>query len=373
MSPIKILIVEDEILIARRIELILKQFGYETVAIAIDGLSALQKVVQFNPELVLMDISMPGEMDGIETANQIHLRYRIPVIFLTSYSDTDTLERAKATQPFGYLLKPCQPKELDIAIQVALVRHNMERQKLDTLRMNISSSLPHEIRTPLSGILGFINLLMDYYDSMSKVEILEILESIQNSAFRLDRACQNFLLYTKLETAATDPEQRSYLKHNYILYPKSLVQELALNKAEKAYRVHDLQLELEDIPIQISLNYLLKIVEELLDNAFKFSEPGTVVQLKTTRQAQKFVLSVCDRGRGLTLEQIGNLGAYVQFDRHQYEQQGFGLGLTLVKRLVELHDGTFEIASTAHQGTTVTVILPSPETSPETIQIASFD
>jgi signal transduction histidine kinase len=361
MSPKKILIVEDEILIARRIELILGQFGYATTAIAIDGASALEKIAETNPDLVLMDISMPGDMDGIETANQIRLRHKIPVVFLTAYSDSSTLERAKASQPFGYLLKPFQPKELDIAIQIALVRHSMERQKLDTLRSNISSSLPHEIRTPLSGILGFVNLLITYYDSMSKTEVLDMLESIQSSAFRLDRACQNFLLYTQLEIAAIDLNYRSRLQQDYLLYPKLLIQELAITKAEKVNRTDDLQLDIEDIPVQISLSYLLKIVEELLDNAFKFSEPGTPVKLKNAHEDGKFVLTMCDLGRGLTPEQIANLGAYMQFERQYYEQQGLGLGLALVKRLVELHNGNLSIASLAGQGTTITITLPLAE------------
>jgi signal transduction histidine kinase len=148
------------------------------------------------------------------------------------------------------------------------------------------------------------------------------------------------------------------LRQDYLLYPKLLLEELALSKAKKANRTNDLQLELKDIPIQMSLSYLLKIVEELLDNALKFSEPGTTVQLKNTCEDNKFVLTVSDTGRGFTPEQIANLGAYMQFERQHYEQQGFGLGLALVKRLVELHKGSMAIESVTGEGTTVTITLP---------------
>lgn len=159
--PATIFITEDEILIAREIETTLKELGYTVVGIARDGKTALQQIHQTRPDLVLMDIVIAGDMDGIETANHIRTQLQIPVVFLTAYADSNTLKRAKVSEPFGYIQKPFQPPELDRTIQLALMRQRAEQLKLNTLRQNISASLPHEIKTPLSGILGLTDFLLE--------------------------------------------------------------------------------------------------------------------------------------------------------------------------------------------------------------------
>ena len=111
--------------------------------------------------------------------------------------------------------------------------------------------------------------------------------------------------------------------------------------------------------VAILEEYLRKIVTELLENAFKFSEPGTLVRLHGAACEGEYVFSIADTGRGMTADQVANIGAYMQFERKLYEQQGSGLGLTIARRLAELHGGSLSIQSTPGQGTTVTVRLPS--------------
>lgn len=101
-----------------------------------------------------------------------------------------------------------------------------------------------------------------------------------------------------------------------------------------------------------------KIVGELVDNAFKFSKPGQLVKVENYLRDDRFILSVSDRGRGMTLEQITQVGAYSQFERKLYEQQGSGLGLAITKRLTELYQGELKIESILNEQTTITVSLP---------------
>jgi len=124
----KILIVEDEIIIAEGIQRKLKVMDYDVLAIVSSGEEAIKRIKENNPDLVLMDIVIHGKMDGIETAGQIHSHFDIPVVYLTAYADDTTLERAKLTEPFGYLIKPFKERELQITIEIALYKHGMEKK-----------------------------------------------------------------------------------------------------------------------------------------------------------------------------------------------------------------------------------------------------
>ncbi|HVN97164.1 MAG TPA: ATP-binding protein [Syntrophorhabdaceae bacterium] len=126
MSDIRILIVEDERIVARDIERRLMSLGYSVTAIVSSGEEAIENAERTRPDLILMDIRLKGKMDGIEAAEDIRKRQDIPIVYLTAYGSEETIERAKITGPFGYLLKPFEDRELRTAIDIALFRHNME-------------------------------------------------------------------------------------------------------------------------------------------------------------------------------------------------------------------------------------------------------
>jgi PAS domain S-box-containing protein len=121
-----ILIVEDEIIIADDIKSHLQKFGYEVPSIVTSGEEALKKVRDVRPDLVLMDIVLRGAMDGIETAERIRSEFNIPVVYLTAFADDHTLERAKITEPFGYIIKPFEERDLYTTIEMALYKHRAE-------------------------------------------------------------------------------------------------------------------------------------------------------------------------------------------------------------------------------------------------------
>lgn len=129
MANPKILIVEDEDIIAEDLQDCLKNLGYMVSAIASSGEEALQKTTEMHPDLVLMDIRLKGDIDGVEAANQIRTRFNIPLVYLTAYADKDTLQRAKVTEPFGYILKPFEERELYTVIEIALYKHEMEKER----------------------------------------------------------------------------------------------------------------------------------------------------------------------------------------------------------------------------------------------------
>jgi PAS domain S-box-containing protein len=132
--PPRVLVVEDESITALHLKTVLVQHGYEVGAIAKSGREAIEKTAEFAPDLVLMDISLHGEMDGVEAAEVIARRFDRPVIYLTAYADRETTERARLTGPHGYLLKPFDETELLIAVEMALYRHQMEARLKDSER-----------------------------------------------------------------------------------------------------------------------------------------------------------------------------------------------------------------------------------------------
>lgn len=362
----KILVIEDEQQVRDTLLEILEAESFEAIG-ASDGQLGLQLAQKYLPDLILCDVNMPV-MDGYEVLQQLRqdsVTATIPFIFLTARGDKADLRQGMSLGADDYLTKPCTVNELLTSIESRLSKQattsRQYQKKLDDLRNNIALSLPHELCTPLNGILGLSEILIDEYHSMQPYEILEIAEDIHTSGERLYRLIQNFLLYAELDLMQFDPEKIKVLRSSETSSPHLVTANVAEQVAKQFKRLTDLQLTLaEPEPvIKISDLKLRKIVEELVSNAFKFSEAGTPVRLISNFQFDIWILYVIDQGRGMTPEQIVNLGAYMQFERKIYEQQGSGLGLTIAKRLTELHGGEFLIESLPNQQTVIRVMLPT--------------
>jgi signal transduction histidine kinase len=362
----KILVIEDDRSIRESILSLLQGSGFDAIA-AENGKVGVQAARKHLPDLIVCDVVMP-ELDGygaLAALRQQPETATIPFIFLTSMSERDHFRQGMELGADDYLTKPCTSEELLKAIatrfqkQAAVVQQS--QQQLEDLRHSIALSLPHELRTPLNSILGLAEVLMDDHDLVDRQEVYELAEGIHKAADRLYRLIQNFLLYAELELSSHDPERIALLRSSETHYPKILVANVATQVAQQANREADLNLDLQNAMVRIADLKLKKIVEELTDNAFKFSKPGTPVNLTAVAGDRGLTLYISDRGRGMIPEQIAELGAYMQFDRKFYEQQGSGLGFAIAKRLVELHNGSIEVESVLGQQTIVKVMLPGGE------------
>src|SRR5512143_1739028 len=127
-TPKRILIAEDDGIIAARLQSILTKMGYIVPAVVASGEEALRRAAEAPPDLALMDIRLAGDIDGIQAGGQMHARWGTPLIYLTAYMDDSLLQRARATEPYGYLVKPIQDRELRATIEIALYRHRTDRQ-----------------------------------------------------------------------------------------------------------------------------------------------------------------------------------------------------------------------------------------------------
>lgn len=374
----QILIVDDDFNDREILLNLLDRKGY-LVLFSSDGISGIQRAASAQPDLILLDVLMP-DMDGFETCRQLKSNEKtkdIPVIFMTARTDIDDKVKGFECGAIDYITKPFDPEEvlarinthlsmrklnknLHMENQELLEKHAAVSKQMEDLRLNLSRILPHEFRTPLNGILGFSEFLISFApDRLPKPdEILSMQTAIHHNALRLKRIIENYLLYADLRLMEHEPERRrqEMWQAERFLNPKVFIASVALAKAEKVQRKDDLSLKLVDTNVWISEKGLQKIVEELIDNALKFSEPGTPIQIKTEVNSYQWVLKITDQGRGMTARQIAEIEAYMQFERDYYEQQGLGLGLIIARLLVRLNGGKLTIKSLPKQGTTVTVV-----------------
>ncbi len=362
----KLLVIDDEELLRNILVASLEQEGYDTFG-AEDGLVGVTMARKELPDLIICDIKMPN-LDGYGVLNELRKNSNtaaIPFIFLTGLADASTMRSGMDSGADDFLAKPIDMNKLFVAIRTRLQKREailqQSKKKLDELRANISLSLPHEVKTPLSGIIGFAEILRDDSATLNPKEISEMAAHILSSARRLNHLVENFLIYTQIEMLAADPEPAKLLGKEGTHQATKYLEDIAHRKATEHKRTYDVVLHLREGNARISPQYLTKIAEELIDNALKFSQAGTKVNIIGEQTQDGFLFSVLNQGVYMTPQQIADIGAYNQFNRSSNEQQGSGLGLTIAKRLTELHGGKFSIKSDSDQGTAVTVLLPSKD------------
>ena len=358
-----VLVIEDEIPILENIIEILEFHRFDVIGVA-NGLEGVALARKNLPDLIICDIMMPM-LDGYGVLLQLStdpLTASIPFIFLTAKISRADMRRGMELGADDYITKPFSAQELLAAVNARLDKQealdNRHQQQMENLRHGIVHAMPHEFRTPLTGIIGYASIIHEDVETLELDELREMSKRILEAANRLHRQIENYLLYAQLELAEVDPTRGDVTMAGETASPAEMTQELALQRASDDSRERDLSFELVNAPVRIAEMNLQRVVRELIDNAFKFSPSGTLVQIKSSPNGSHWTLSITDHGRGMTAAQISNIGAYMQFQRKLYEQQGSGLGLAIAGRLAGLHKGHLEIASAPGKYTTVNLALP---------------
>ena len=361
----RILVIEDEEALRETIILILRSNGFDATS-AMNGSEGLELARTSLPDLIVCDIRMElvNGYQMLEAIRNDSVTATIPFILMTSNADLEGMRQGMELGADDYLPKPFSPSELVSAVNARLKKHRLMVEKAETklqeLRSRMSTAIPHELRTPLNGILGFADIMRKDYANLQPLEIAKMSERIYRNGKRLLRLVENYLIFAQMGSQTIDDHQQELLRLSStdVL---STVEELAREKALENGRADDLDLHVTPGSVAMSPQYFAKIVEEIGDNAFRYSAKGTPVYFGTVTEDDWLMFMVIDHGRGMKLDQIENIGAYVQFDRKVYEQQGSGLGLTVAKRLIAMHGGSLSIQSDYGHGTTVTVRLPRAE------------
>lgn len=213
MIQIKILVVEDEALVAEAIKRKLQKMGYSVPGTASSGEEAIKLVEEIDPDLVLMDIVLQDKMDGIEAAGYIHTLFNVPVVFLTAYSDEKTLLRAKITEPFGYIIKPFKERDLQVAIEIALFKHDIERklkEKNEWFSTTLNSISDGVIATDSNGFVLFMNTVAQSMTGWKQEEAQEKpLKDVFNIVSKIDTEQANKTVLIAKDLSSTPVDTNS--------------------------------------------------------------------------------------------------------------------------------------------------------------------
>ena len=391
MTGAKILVVEDERITALDIQETLTDLGYRVPAVAASGEEAVQKALETRPDLVLMDVMLKGDTDGIDAAGRIRARLNIPVVYLTAYTDEHTLARARPSAPFGYLVKPFNERELLTTIEMALYKHGADealRKAHDDLERRVeertaelrtaneqlqkemverkraedearayaaqleaankeleafSYSVSHDLRAPLRSIDGFSQAALEDYGDRLDAQGKDYLRRIRAGSQRMGRLIDDLLALSRL----TRQEMRRQ-PADLSAMAKAIVRDL--RQAQPERRV-DFVIT-EDAVVYGDRRLLRVVLENLLGNAWKFTgkQPRAGIEFGVTGVDGGPAYFVRDNGAGFDMAYADKLfGAFQRLHRAD-EFPGTGIGLASVQRIVRRHGGRVWAEGAVGQG-----------------------
>lgn len=348
-----ILVIEDERHLRETLHDMLFLEGY-SVELASDGKEGIAKVLQIHPDLIICDVMMP-EMNGYEVLKILRSAHttiaNVPFIFLTAKAERQDQRLGMELGADDYLHKPFEKNEVFRAIRTQLQRrqklHEEITTQLNKLQGSATIALNHEYLTPMTSIKSGLELLSMYGEQIPAEQQKEIIATSLQGAFRLEKLMHHILLFQKIFAGLSLAQE-----HLRPLDITVLLRKIVPILAEKHHRTHII-VNCSQRKILADSEYLLLILTEILDNALKFSPPETAISISGIAHDERYVLRITDHGRGMLPEHIKQIGAFMQFEREIYEQQGVGLGLFLARELTRICYGTMTIESVSGTGTTV--------------------
>jgi two-component system sensor histidine kinase/response regulator len=358
----RILVIEDEKDVRENIIELLTAEGFTAVG-AENGTRGVQLARELLPDVILCDILMPG-LDGygvLAVLNQEGLTAAIPFIFITARVTRADARKAMDLGADDYITKPFTRQELLNAIYIRTNKHKVLAdkisQKTNQTRRDFAYALPSQILAPLEVILTSSEQLINDYQILEKEHITGVAGRINRSAKDLLRIIQNYMFYAELDfMQSAQPD----LPEREVFTASNVIEEMAFEITKSYERVADLDCNIQEGNLSISELYLQKIVEELVDNAFKYSPRGSgvVISGKIKPDNNHYELSIIDQGEGMSNDTVAffnNVAAVSHFSVGSLEQR---IGLMLAKRLVEISGGVLRIDSMLGSGTQVDVTLP---------------
>lgn len=389
MFTLKILIVEDDSVSALLLQRALEKNAHHIIGIADTGERALEILGENMADIVMMDINLAGELDGIKTTEIINEKYDIPVVYLSASSDAETLNKVVGTNPSAYVIKPFNIRELNMVIELAIFKDRKEKElqklnneleekvkqrtaelyeankeltkalekerEINELKSRIVLNVSHGFKTPLTSILSSAQLLQIYAEKEHpfKQKITKHAFKIENSVRALNNLLTSVLFFGKSD------ENKLEFKPKKIFSGAFVKEVLDTVKAGIENDV-TIKSEVGDLPKTITSDpeLLYQVFENLLSNAVKYSKDGKQVDFKITFQDHKLLATISDKGIGIPKSEQGKL-----FDRFFRAKnvgivEGSGLGLSIVKKCLEVLGGEISFESEMDKGTIFLVTIP---------------
>ncbi len=358
----KILIIEDEEDVRSSIVEILDSAGHKPIQAA-DGIEALKLLENEIPDLVISDIMMPG-LNGyavLEHFQKMNSTSNVPFIFLSAKGTCSDVRLGMIRGADDYITKPFRVKDLLQSIETQLKKRDKINVKFESIYNNISAYIPHELLTPLIPILGYPELLIERINDFSREEILDMLDKIKGAGNRLQVTIRKFLKYTESRIRLADNSFNKTSGDENLSYIGPEIKEYCIIEGKKFKREKDLEFEIEEGHVKIFEGDLTFVIGELIDNALKFSVPGSKINITGKISDNMYKLEITDHGRGIKPEQLNNIYPFIQHDRKIFQNSGNGLGLVTIKNILEFYSGHLKLSSSVNEYTRCSIDLPLAE------------
>lgn len=357
-----VLVVEDESLMLKVTEDLLSSFGFAITGVR-GGEEALAVLERTKVDVILSDVHMPG-LDGFALLREVRRRpawQDIPFIIVSGMTDRADMRMGMALGADDYVTKPYSPEDVLRTVAVRLER----ARRLAEIRVQknefITQTLPHELRTPLTGIIGYAELMLQLAQdgkSLSPEELADFGRAFHTSGLRLHSIVDNYLFWSRLE-AARDPSAAEAASPYIEEVNREGLAQLATKVARHYNRSQDLTVECpEPLRFAVIMPGVHFVARHLIENALKHSLPGQPVHVRARPEGAALGLTVTDQGRGMSPEQIAQIGPGRQFDRDKFEQQGLGMGLAITQTFAQLSGGSLQLERRPGGGMVAALRLP---------------
>jgi signal transduction histidine kinase len=389
MFSLKILIVEDDSVSALLLQRALEKNAHQIIGIADTGEKALDILAESQIDIVMMDINLAGELDGIKTTEIINERYDIPVVYLSASSDAETLNKVVGTNPSAYVIKPFNIRELNMVIELAIFKDRKEKElqklnneleekvklrtaelyeankeltkalekerEINELKSRIVLNVSHGFKTPLTSILSSAQLLQLYAEKEHpfKAKISKHASKIEHSVRALNNLLTSVLFFGKADENKLEFRPKK-------IFTGAFVKEL-LDTVNAGIDNHViLKAEIGELPKTITSDpdLVYQVFENLLSNGVKYSKEGKQVDFSLSYSDGQLKAVIADKGIGIPKGEQNKL-----FDRFFRAGnvgiiEGSGLGLSIVKKCLEVLQGEITFESEVGKGTVFHVIIP---------------
>jgi two-component system, sensor histidine kinase and response regulator len=358
----RILVVEDEFDVQINLKELLESESYEVIT-ANDGEMGYQLAVEKQPDLIISDIKMPL-VDGFALFKMLQENGEtdtIPFIFLTAKVETSDFREGMSLGVDDYLTKPYRIDDVLRAIEIRLKKKETQFENLNQLKESMLRRIPHELRTPLVGIIGFSQLIEENVEDLTRDEVKEMVNKINSSGKRLQRRIEKFLYYAEL--LAEEKSENILVeirKSIYQIDQKILTHRLSL-LLNDFDRINDLELDITEARLNIDERYYEIIIRELLENALKFSTRGSKIKIKGELNDRFYKTRIEDAGYGMSDIALKHINALNQFAPDKYLEEGVGLGLAMVQKIIAITGGYMKVRSKLNEYTIVEFDIPTEE------------
>ena len=348
---IRVLFAEDDDMIREVTTMALRREGYDVVAVN-DGAEAIAALPILKPDIIISDVRMPI-CDGFAFLQHVRRDPRFsltPFIIISARADTADQRMGMSLGAEDYVTKPFQPEDLLKTIAIRLERATTIRRLQQEQQRFLCRVLPHELRTPLVGIMGYAELLTQIGGSgetLGASQLLDFGENLLRSGKRLLKLTEDISLWAWLEgqsLALREGKQADLVAQDVV--PAQLEHACRLCESDHG-RGGDLTFRTDPGRIRCLEDGFTQVVQNLVENAFKFSLPGKPVVVSGGVSGDYYLIEIIDRGRGMKPEQVTQISTMRQFDRERFEQQGLGMGLAIARAFAELSGGRLELAPNA--------------------------